>query len=467
MNFLKNHRVTGYVLAAASVFLPLASITQQKPQNTSNYGMEAPAPDPGSSPEVNQAETAMGKHDFATAEALLQKAVDAKPDDSRAWLDLGYIYEKSMRGGKAVDAFRKSIAAKPDVFESNLELGILLAQQGKSDEAAKYLKAAIQLKPRAHPQESQFRALMALGWVLMDFEPTEALSDFAEASKLKPHDPQPLVNAGKTFERNAYRRLDTDSTTESIFESAATEYKAALDLDPNLADPNSLDALLGLDRVYEQQKKYAEAEIWLRKLAALKPQYRLYLGKVLAAQGKYDEAEQQLKSEVSENPGDTFSALELARVYAKAGKDPEAEQQFRIVVATQPQNAEAHYLFGSFLIREMNYPEAQQELRTAVKLKRDLIDAYGDLAEAAAANKDYTFALQVLDDRAKMQADPPAVCFLRATIYDNLNVVPQAVEYYQRFLASDDGKFPDQEWQARHRLMALDPKHADNYRVKK
>jgi hypothetical protein len=41
------------------------------------------------------------------------------------------------------------------------------------------------------------------------------------------------------------------------------------------------------------------------------------------------------------------------------------------------------------------------------------------------------------------------------------------VEYYQKFLAVDAGKSPDQEWQARHRLIALDPQHADKYRVKK
>jgi hypothetical protein len=61
----------------------------------------------------------------------------------------------------------------------------------------------------------------------------------------------------------------------------------------------------------------------------------------------------------------------------------------------------------------------------------------------------------------------PATYFLRATTFDNLKAIPQAVENYQRFLAVDDGKFPDQEWQARHRLIALDPQHADKYRVKK
>jgi hypothetical protein len=29
------------------------------------------------------------------------------------------------------------------------------------------------------------------------------------------------------------------------------------------------------------------------------------------------------------------------------------------------------------------------------------------------------------------------------------------VGYYQRFLAAAQGKFPDQEWQAKHRLAAL------------
>jgi hypothetical protein len=30
------------------------------------------------------------------------------------------------------------------------------------------------------------------------------------------------------------------------------------------------------------------------------------------------------------------------------------------------------------------------------------------------------------------------------------------VDAYHRFLAADQGKFPDQEWQAKHRLVALE-----------
>jgi tetratricopeptide (TPR) repeat protein len=85
----------------------------------------------------------------------------------------------------------------------------------------------------------------------------------------------------------------------------------------------------------------------------------------------------------------------------------------------------------------------------------------------ASENKNYELALKSLDYRAKFLPESPASYFLRATCFDNLKAVKQAVEYYQRFLAADAGKLSDQEWQARHRLIALDPRHAEKYQMKK
>jgi len=57
--------------------------------------------------------------------------------------------------------------------------------------------------------------------------------------------------------------------------------------------------------------------------------------------------------------------------------------------------------------------------------------------------------------RAKFAPENPASLFLWATAYDNLHQTKPAADYYQRFLAAAQGKFPDQEWQAKHRLAAL------------
>jgi tetratricopeptide (TPR) repeat protein len=446
----------------------VGAVAQESKPTIHHHRVAEQVPDDSSSPEVDQAETAMQRRDFTTAESLLQKAVTAKPNDYRAWFDLGYIYARTQRPPLAINAYKKSIAAKPDVFESNLDLGLLLAhwpREGESaEEAAKYLRAATQLKPTAHPQESLMNAWLALGRVLEPKEPTQALLAYAEASKVNPKHPQPHVFAGLFYETHVCR-ICIDSTTESRLNFAATEYKAAL-----AVDPTSRDALLGLDRIYESQKNYAEAEIWLRKLVALNPTdhpARLYLAQVLSAEGKDDEAVEQLKASLQDNPADRYASLALGKLYLKADKDAEAEPQLRLAVKELPQDAEAHYALGSLLMHEKKYPEAQQELLATLKLKPDLADAYGNLAVVASANQNYELALKALDYRAKFLPEPPASYFLRATCFDQLKAVPQAVEYYQRFLAADEGKLPDQEWQARHRLIALDPRRAEKYQIKK
>lgn len=456
------------LLAATLTVASVCATAQESKPTIRHHRVEEPAPEQSTSPAVTQAEDAMQHGDFTTAESLLQKAVIAKPNDYRAWFDLGYIYARTQRLPLAIDAYKKSIAAKPDVFESNLDLGLLLAhwpREGESaEEAAKYLRAATQLKPTAHPQESLMNAWLALGRVLEPKEPTQALLAYAEASKVNPKDAEPHVFAGLFYETHVCR-ICIDSTTESRLNSAATEYKAAL-----AVDPTSRDALLGLDRIYESQKNYKEAEIWLRKLVALNPtdhSARLYLAQVLSAEGKDDEAVEQLKASLQDNPADRYASLALGKLYLKAGKDAEAEPQLRLAVKELPQDAEAHYALGSLLMHEKKYPEAQQELLVVVKLKPDLADAYGNLAVVASENKNYELALQALDSRGKFLPESPASYFLRATYFDNLKAVKPAVEYYQRFLAADGGKLPDQEWQARHRLMALDPQHAEKYQIKK
>jgi hypothetical protein len=53
--------------------------------------------------------------------------------------------------------------------------------------------------------------------------------------------------------------------------------------------------------------------------------------------------------------------------------------------------------------------------------------------------------------------ETPGTFFLRATCFDHLRAYKEATEQYKNFLQVSDGKYPDQEWQARHRLIAIDP----------
>jgi Flp pilus assembly protein TadD len=439
------------VVALAAAAFPLYADQESKP--TIRHHQIEEQSDDSTSPEIDQAETAMQKQDYLAAETLLLKALSVSPNAYRAWFDLGYIYNATKRVPEAVAAYRKSVEAKPDVFESNLNLGILLARQGESTEAAKYLEAATRLKPTANTDEGLARAWLSLGLVEEAHDSQKALAAYAQAMKLTPNDPEPHLSAGLLLEKQEH------------LDEAAREYRDAARLDPKSTEP-----ITGLANVYSKQKNYAEAETQLRKLLAIDPansDARVQLGRVLAAEGKSEEAGALLTSERSTSSSDPNAALELGTIYVRSGKYAEAEQQFRIAVRALPQDAEAHYALGSVLMEEKHYRESQNELLTAARLKPDYAEIYGNLAVVAAENKNYDLAIQALESRSKYLPETPATYFLRATSYDNLKVTAKAVENYQKFLATDGGKMPNQEWQARHRLIAIDPSNASKYAEKK
>src|SRR5579864_5783230 len=128
------------------------------------------------SPQVAQAEAAIDKKDYTTAEKLLNAATSAKPGDYRAWFDLGRVYGETQRKPQAIEVYRKSVEAKPDLFESNLNLGLLLAAAGEKQQAAQFLKAATGLKPSnaVDAQPSLFNAWFALAKMEEDVSPKEA-----------------------------------------------------------------------------------------------------------------------------------------------------------------------------------------------------------------------------------------------------------------------------------------------------
>src|SRR4051794_7967230 len=66
------------------------------------------------SPELTQAESGIEKKDYATAEPLLRKIVDANPNNYLAWFDLGFVYNAQGDAQQSIDAYRKSVDAKPD-----------------------------------------------------------------------------------------------------------------------------------------------------------------------------------------------------------------------------------------------------------------------------------------------------------------------------------------------------------------
>jgi tetratricopeptide (TPR) repeat protein len=158
------------------------------------------------------------------------------------------------------------------------------------------------------------------------------------------------------------------------------------------------------------------------------------------------------------DPGDAKAQRDLADLYSEMDKQAQAQQAYVALLASHPNDAGLHYGLGRVLLKQKQFADAERELVRAVQLQPNLGDAYGDLAIAASENKDYAMAIKAMDMRAKYVPETPISYFLRATAYDHLRDSKQAAKYYHQFLESAAGKYPDQEWQATHRLIAIEPK---------
>jgi len=397
-------------------------------------------------PELTKAEELIQKQDYAAAEPLLRKVLagDAENDPGNyvVWFELGFVENGLGKTDDSIAAYRKSVAAKPDVFESNLNLGLQLAKNGQPD-AERFLRAATQLKPTNHVAEGQARAWLSLAHVLEAAKPDEAIAAYRQAAVLQPKDPEPHLAAGLLLQK------------QEKFSDAEYEYKQALALGP------STDAVTGLANIYMRGHRLPEAEAELRKLVAERPDQasaRIQLGRVLAAEGKNDDAIAELQAGAKLDPTDSSLQRDLADLYIIAKKYDQAEAAYRTLLSANPNDAALHQSLGRSLLEQKKSADAQKEFLEAVKLKPDFGDAYNGLAFSASDNKDYPLTIKALDARAKLLPEEPITYFLRASAYDHLKDVKRASANYHLFLNMAHGKYPDQEWQAKHRLIAIEPK---------
>jgi tetratricopeptide (TPR) repeat protein len=394
-----------------------------------------------SSDLLDQAEDLLAKGDFASAEPLLQQATSKDPGSYQAWYDLGYTHQALNRREDAIADYRKSVAFNPTIFESNLNLGLALAASGQSDDALKFLNAAMDLKPASHPEQSKERAWFALGQLQEASDPSAAERSFNQALQLVPADPKPHLELGELYEN------------QGKLELAKPQYQQALNTSQN---DERARALRGLVNIGVELKQYDEVEKNVRDYLAAAPsdaQAHLLLGRLLASQGKNEAALTELNSAgLANEPG---ILQEKAQLLAALHRNSEAVPIYKQLVQQNGNSAQLRYQYALTLMQLHDFRAAEEQLLATLKLNPNLAAAYGDLAVVASENQQYDLTLKALDVRTKLLGPNPGGYFLRATALDHLRRYPEATESYRQFLAVANGKFPDQEWQARHRIIAI------------
>jgi tetratricopeptide (TPR) repeat protein len=226
--------------------------------------------------------------DYRTEVSIWEDTARKRPENSRAWNNLGQAYVAAARYDAAVCACNKSLDLEPNFPPAYYNRGLAYAGAGRLREAIRDYDQAIALKPDfAAVYNSRGITYARVG------RAAEALRDYDEALKLDPDNATAYNNRGNA-------RADAHRDSEAI-----ADYDQAIALNPGLAE-----AYNNRGAAYARSARFAEALRDFDKAVALRPDYAgaYYNRAVLHSQRK-----------------EYVQALADVKMYEKLGGRPDPE----------------------------------------------------------------------------------------------------------------------------------------------
>lgn len=371
---------------------------------------------------------------FEAAIAPLQKILTEKPDLAYAHFQLGYAYTALKRNDEARAEYERATALDPKMSEAFLNLGILLTEKDPAA-AAVPLRRAVELLPA----QSRPRFLLGLAQERSG-DLTSAAESYEAALRLDPADKETVSHLG-----SLYLKLKRYPEAESRF-------RAVLETQPNLPQ-----ALLGLAQALDAEKKPEAAEA-LRAYLTVKTDdsgARARLIHLLLEQKKYDEALAEVDRADAGSPPTLDSLRSRADIQIAQKKWDDSIVTIQKAIAIAPNDAQLHGGLGRVYMQKRDFAGAEKEIKAALQIDRNNLAYWKDLSSTFYLGGNYAAAISALDVIAKAETPGAGEWFIRALCYDKLNQPKPALEAYQKFLEMDQGKNPDQIWQAQQRSKVL------------
>ncbi len=331
----------------------------------------------------------------------------------------------------AIAEYKKALEQKPGLYQAELNLGILLLRDKQPSEALPHLLAAQSQKPK------ELRPNFYLAEALRQQDQlAQAEQAYNTALQIDPKAAGAELGLAETLAKQ-------DRLAE-----AAPHFNKAAELDPHYRD-----ALLELASLYEKKKQPNEA-IAIYEQFPGNPGAQERAASLLFDAGRYPDAiaryEEAVKS--SPTPGNRVA---LAQAYIKNKEPDKALPLVQQVLAGQPNDYDLRMLYGRMVRDQRKFPEAARQFMAAVQLKPGAAEAWSELAGVLVLMEDYGGALGALDKIAALHAEKPGHVYLRAMVFDKVRQLKPALESYQRFLAIDGAKDPDEDFIARQRIRII------------
>jgi len=248
-----------------------------------------------------------------------QRITEKDPKDADSWVMLGRLYRVANNSADAEKAYESALKADPDNEDALTGLAMLYADLGDTQRAIEKLKSATEKNPSAN-------TLINLATAY------EQIRDYKDAAEV-------LKKALESEPENG--RLRRALADDLFFSGQAAE---ALPIYQQLANENAKDGIvrLRLSQIYRSKHDFAKAHEAIDKAKTLEPdnlEISVEEVKLLAAEGKSDQAISNLKAMLQQSakknyePPEAASRAvlleELAYLYRDAGQFQQAVDTFR------------------------------------------------------------------------------------------------------------------------------------------
>jgi tetratricopeptide (TPR) repeat protein len=383
---------------------------------------------------LDEAQHDIDANQFEAAVAPLQKFLAEKPEIAWAHFQLAYAYTALKRTDQARAEYERATTLDPKMSEAFLNLGILLTEKDPAA-AVVPLRRAVDLLP------AQSRPRFLLGHALERSGDIPGAVDCYEASlRLDPRDVETIIHLG-----NLYVGLKR-------YADAETKFRAGLEL-----QPKSPQALLGLAETLDVQKK-PEAAAAFRDYLAVQPDAPGAQSRVihlLLEQKQYEAALTELEHADAGKSPTLDSLRSRADIQIAQKKWDQAISTLRKAITLAPNDAELRGGLGRVFMQKRDFASAEKEIKVALEMDRNNLVYWKDLRSAYYLGGNYSATLATQDLIAKVETPGAGEWFIRALCYDKLNQPKPALEAYEKFLELDQGRNPDQVWQAQQRSKVL------------
>lgn len=375
---------------------------------------------------------ALDHQDYQQAANIFSSIAAADPKDYSALFNLALAETGLHQEGAAAEHYKQVLALKPGLYEAELNLGILCLRDHRAADAVPLLRDAAKQKPQ------QARAQRYLGdSLLASGDLVGAASAYQAALGDDPKMAAAELGVGESLQRQG--KLD----------EALPHYRQAAAFDPNLMS-YELELAVAFSKAHR-----AEDAIALLKEFPNDPGAREELGRLYLETNRPADAVPEFKAAAEMSPT-SANRLALATAYLKSNQPDLAAPILEEALRADPNDYDLHMAIGRIHRDKHDYAVAANQFTAAATLKPDSVEAWNEAASAFVLAELFPQALAALDKIHSLNADKPGDYYYRAIVLDKLHQIKPALASYQRFLATSQGKFPDQEFIARQRSRILE-----------